>query len=229
MGLQMFWFFKQAIKFFHSKIRHRNNVKFSYSVRIGSPSTFEGMNKLYPGSHFSGSLGFGSYIGNRSEITGKIGRFTSIGTDVKIVWGTHPFTYPYVTTNPTFYSLKKQNGSCFTDTQRFEESLLADKQNSYPVIIGNDCWIGERAMIIGGVEIGDGAMILAGSVVTKNVPAYAIVGGVPAQVIKYRYRKETVDFLLGFEWWNKDVTWLKDNVELMNDIRSLESKYDNRV
>ena len=225
----MFWFFKQAIKFFHSKIKYRKFVKFSYSVAIGSPSTFEGMNKLYPRAYFSGSLGFGSYIGNRSEITGKVGRFTSIGTDVKIVWGTHPFTYPYVTTSPAFFSLKKQNGASFTTVKRFDESLLVDKQNNYPVIIGNDCWVGERVMIIGGVKVGDGAMILAGAVVTKDVPSYAIVGGVPAQVLKYRYSKQTVDFLLGFEWWNKDLAWLKENVELMNDIQSLESKYANRI
>ncbi|WP_220465198.1 MULTISPECIES: CatB-related O-acetyltransferase [unclassified Colwellia] len=214
--------------FIHSKVKHRKLVIFSYSVSIGTQSTFEGMNKLYPNAHFSGNLGFGSYIGNRSDITGKVGRYTSIGTDVKVIWGTHPYTYPYATTSPAFFSIKKQNGASFTNIQRFEESLLVDKQNNYPVKIGNDCWIGERVMIVGGVEIGDGVMILAGAVVTKDVPAYSIVGGVPAKFLKYRYTKETIKFLLEFEWWNRDSAWLKVNVGLMNDIHSLESKYTNK-
>jgi acetyltransferase-like isoleucine patch superfamily enzyme len=213
--------------FIHSKVKHRKLVIFSYSVSIGAHSAFEGMNKLYPNAHFSGDLGFGSYIGNRSNITGKVGRYTSIGTDVKVIWGTHPYTYPYATTSPAFFSLKKQNGASFTNIQRFEESLFVDKKNNYPVKIGSDCWIGERVMIIGGVEIGDGVMILAGAVVTKDVPAYSIVGGVPAQFVKYRYTKETIKFLLEFEWWNRDSAWLKENVGLMNDIHSLESKYTN--
>lgn len=67
--------------------------------------------------------------------------------------------------------------------------------------IGNDVWIGERSVIMGGVKIGDGAIVALGAVVTKDVPPYAIVGGVPAKVLKYRFSKEIIDELLEIKWW----------------------------
>ena len=90
--------------------------------------------------------------------------------------------------------------------------------------IGNDVWIGENVFFQGGVIIGDGAVVLAGAVVTKNVPPYAIVGGVPAKVLKYRYDEETIKFLLGFKWWDKDVNWLRDNWQLLCDIDKLKNE-----
>lgn len=69
-------------------------------------------------------------------------------------------------------------------------------------IIGNDVWIGFGATVLNGVTIGDGAIIAAGAVVTKDVPPYAIVGGNPAHVIKYRFSKEVVEKLLALQWWN---------------------------
>lgn len=69
------------------------------------------------------------------------------------------------------------------------------------VIIGNDVWIGSRSTILAGVNIGNGAIIGSGSVVTKDVPPYAIVGGVPAKVIRYRHDPETIERLLRTEWW----------------------------
>ena len=71
-----------------------------------------------------------------------------------------------------------------------------------PVQIGNDVWIGARATILDGVKIGDGAVIAAGAVVTKDVPSYAIVGGVPAKVIKYRFDENRIKELLVEQWWN---------------------------
>jgi acetyltransferase-like isoleucine patch superfamily enzyme len=205
--------------------KYRKVVEFTFSVNIGRSTVFEGMNKLHPKSSFTGKLGFGSYIGPKSQIAGIIGRYTSIGPNVKVIQGTHPYTYPFVTTSPAFYSLAKQNGSTFTDVQRFDEHLIFDKNNNYAVKIGNDCWIGERAMVVGGVQIGDGAVILAGAIVTKDIPAYAIVGGVPAKILRYRYRIDSIDFLLKFKWWNKELQWLQDNVELMNNMEKLENAY----
>ena len=94
--------------------------------------------------------------------------------------------------------------------------------NNYPVVIGNDCWIGDGVSIIGGVKIGDGAVILAGAIVTKDIPPYAIVGGIPAQIIKYRYSEQDINFLLKFQWWNKDPKWLNNNSELFLDIEKLK-------
>ena len=82
----------------------------------------------------------------------------------------HPFQAPYVTTCPMFYSTLRQNGYTFADRNTFVETKVYTR-------IGNDVWIGQNVFMTGGLTIGDGAVILAGSVVTKDVPPYAIMGG----------------------------------------------------
>lgn len=160
-------------------------------------------------------MGYGSYIGPYCEITANIGRFTSIAPYVKTNSGIHPYTYPYVTTCPMFFSTRKQNGYTFADKMMYNE--FAEKPE-----IGNDCWIGENVFIAGGIKISDGAVALAGSVITKDVPPYAIVGGVPAKVLKYRYDEKTIEFLLEYKWWNKGADWLKDNWLLLCNIDELK-------
>lgn len=221
----MFRFLKKTLKFLYHKIKYGRLVKFDFSVNISNGAIFEGMNKLHPKSYFGGRLGYGSYIGPSSNILGNIGKYTSIAPDVKVLNGKHPYTTPFVSTNPAFFSLRKQNGSTFTTKQRFNELLYMDKEKTYSVVIGNDCWIGERVLIIGGVTVGDGAVILAGAVVTKDVPPYAIVGGVPSKILKYRYDEDTIAFLLKFKWWDKDLVWLKENIDAMNDIDLLKKKF----
>lgn len=83
----------------------------------------------------------------------------------------------------------------------------------------------QDVFICGGVEISDGAIVLAGAVVTKDVPPYAIVGGVPAKVIRFRYDEETIQFLLHIKWWNNDIEWFKKNWRLLNDINKLKEYY----
>ena len=75
-------------------------------------------------------------------------------------------------------------------------------------------WIGNNATIMSGVKVGDGAIIAAGAIVTHDVPSYAIVAGVPAKVIKYRFGMDTISLLEKIEWWNKDINWIKNNKEL---------------
>ena len=90
------------------------------------------------------------------------------------------------------------------------------------VEIGSDCWIGQRCFLVGGIKIGHGAVVLAGAVVTKDVPPYAIVGGVPAKILRYRYDEDTINFLLDTCWWNKPIEWLQFHWEALNNIDILK-------
>lgn len=203
------------IRYWQTKFRFGADVDFFLSTRIGKLSKFEGANKIGRNSSFFGEMGFGSFIGWNSELTAKIGRFTSIAPWVRSNHGIHPVTYPYATTCPMFFSKSKQNGFSFTSENRFIEC-------KEPVKIGNDVWIGENVFLVGGITIHDGAVVLAGACVTKDVPPYAIVGGVPAVILKYRYTEDDIKFLLDFQWWNKDIKWIQDNYELLLDIERLK-------
>lgn len=112
----------------------------------------------------------------------------------------------------------KQAGFSFVEENKFNE--VKKVNDDYFIVVGNDVWIGDRVLIMGGVTIGDGACIAAGSVVTKDVEPYSIVGGVPARVIKYRFTEEQRNYLIDFKWWNKGNEWLKQNVDYMSDIDS---------
>ena len=198
---------------FHKKLRLLSSCSISFE------SDFEGANKIYPHTSFSGKMGYGSYIGPNCDIKATIGRFTSIAPFVRTNLGIHPITFPYATTSPMFFSNKRQTGETFADRLMFDETRP-------PTIIGNDVWIGENVFFAGGLTIGDGAVVLAGAVVTKDIPPYAIVGGIPAKVIKYRFDEETITFLLNLRWWDMDVSWLKEHWELLCDINKLKSYFN---
>lgn len=153
-------------------------------------------------------------------IAQSIGRYCSINGTSKI-WNnhsmdcitTHPFLdeFPFMTLENfekhekliKKYGIHKQNAV-------FQNSEIRDNK---PVIIGNDVWIGANVSILPGVTIGDGAVVATGSVVTKDVAPYAIVGGVPAKLIKYRFDKEKIDKLLMIQWWNWTEEEIEDNLE----------------
>ena len=93
--------------------------------------------------------------------------------------------------------------------------------DSRSAIIGNDVWMGEDVKILEGVRIGDGAIVATGAVVTKDVPPYAIVGGVPAKIIRYRFEEEQTAYLQQLQWWNKDTAWLEHHAQEFADIKEL--------
>ena len=95
----------------------------------------------------------------------------------------------------------------------FQANIFKSSKNAYEkvgdTVIGDDVWIGSEAMIMAGVTIGSGAVVAARAVVTKDVPPYAVVGGNPAQVIKYRFDEETIAKLLMLKWWD----WAEEAVK----------------
>ena len=148
----------------------------------------------------SSSIGSFSYIGCYCYITrAKIGRYVSIANNVSIGQGEHDLSR--ISTSSLFYKTPWE-----TLTQGVCE-------------IGNDVWIGVDAVILRGVSIGDGAVIAANAVVTKDVPPFAIVGGVPAKVLKYRFDPDTCRVISSSQWWNKSPAEAKQihvQLEAMN-------------
>ena len=187
-------------------------------------SKLEGYNKIHDNSVFKGFLGKYSYIGANSHISAKIGRFCSIGASVKTVCAFHPVD-GFVSTHPCFYSMNKQSFVTFVEKQLYDEWKTLPNLD-VPVEIGNDVFIGEGALLIGNIIIGDGAVIASGAVVTKDVPPYCIVAGNPAKLIRKRFDDETIEKLLLFKWWDKDEKWLKQNVHIMSDIKNFLDYYD---
>lgn len=138
-----------------------------------------------------------------------IGRFCSIGPDCRIGLGRHP-TDTFVSTHPIFFSTQKQAQITFADRDYFVEYEEIE--------IGNDVWIGTGAVVVDGVNIGDGAIVAASSVVTRSVPPYAIVGGVPARVIRFRFEKDQISQLLEEQWWKRDPERLKAQFKKFHNI-----------
>ena len=158
-------------------------------------SNFSGYNRVGPRVVVcDSSVGMGTYFAPDSEIIrSSIGKFCSVGQYV-LIGGMDNHPINRVSTHPAFYSNLMQSNITFFVDNDFDEEL--------PTQVGNDVWIGARATILSGVIIGDGAVIAAGAVVVKDVPPYAVVGGVPARVIKYRFDDQTIKNLLAIKWWD---------------------------
>lgn len=192
---------------------------------LGPDSFFEGCNRIGEKSTFHGSMGYGSYIGRSSQIDATIGRYCCISDRVYIVSGTHP-TAKFVSVHPAFYSTQKQSGFSYVQENSFNENLKNPVDNKTAVYIGNDVWIGCDVTLLGGISIGDGAIIAAGSLVQRDVEPYTIVGGVPTKPIRKRFSEEQIAFLRSFNWWEKDIEWIQENSEYFQDIESLMKRYN---
>lgn len=130
------------------------------------------------------------YVANPKQTV--IGSFTSIGSRVRIGHGTHP--QDYLSTSPYLY-LDRLGYKTEQTVSHNEWEELA------PVWIGSDVWIGDEVIIKNGVRIGHGAIVGAKALITKDVPPYAVVAGVPAQILRYRFPAEIIKKLLRLKWW----------------------------
>lgn len=158
-------------------------------------SSIHRTSKVEAGSQFiNSSMDRYSFCGYDCKILNcNIGAFCSIADGVIIGGAQHPIEW--ASTSPVFYRGRDSVAKKFSEFER---------PKSKRTTIGNDVWIGDRALIKGGVEIGDGAIIGMGSVVTKNVGAYEIWAGNPAKLIRKRFDDNTVQELLNSDWWNLD-------------------------
>jgi acetyltransferase-like isoleucine patch superfamily enzyme len=154
---------------------------------------------------YDSKIGAYTYIGPKSEIvSADVGKFCSIAQNCYIGLASH--SIKNISTSPIFTSKKNGTGHTWTDHNYFTETSR--------VIIGNDVWIGVHVTIIGGIKIGNGAIIGTGSIVTKDIPDYAVAAGVPAKVIKYRFENNIVEKLLQLKWWELPEELLRKNIEI---------------
>lgn len=182
-------FIKKVLTYFLTAPEKKENVLLTGFSRGLQNVTFEGKNAVPDRCNFSGTItiGYGTTLGYNNFMHGDIflGKYCQIGADVAIHTTNHPVNYLSTYINKTLF-----NGE------------LSRQKKIKKAVIGNDVWIGHNAIIVGNVRIGNGAIIASGSVVTKDVEAYSIVGGVPAKLIRKRFSGSIIAEIEALKWWD---------------------------
>lgn len=205
---------KKGLYFFLNTPSINDDVLLSGFSRGLQNVVFEGKNAVPDRCNFSGkiSLGYATTLGYNNFLHGNIiiGKYCQLGADVAIHTTNHPTSYLTTYINQNLF-----NGEL--------KSLKEVKK----VIIGHDVWIGHNVIVVGNVTIGNGAVLAAGSVVTKDVAPYAIVGGVPAKEIKKRFSDTIIKEIEELQWWNKSEPELEELKPLfVKDFSNLKSIYE---
>lgn len=189
-----------------------------YPSAKGTGTLFKGHNTLFSGvCCIDCEMGEYSYVQKDSFLyRTRVGKFCSIADHVQTGFGNHPTQM--VSTWPGFYydTTPELKFTFHRGAPVFNVFRMAG-DDGFLVEIGNDVWIGSNVLIMDGVRIGDGAVIAAGAVVTKDVEPYAIYGGVPAKLIRYRFPQEEIESLLRLKWWDRDIEWIEKNYHLFKD------------
>lgn len=191
------------IKYFLSKVIKKSRLN---AVRF---SIVHSTSKLESGTSFiSSNMDRHSFCGYDCDISNAdIGSFVSIASGVVIGGGRHPMEW--VAMSPVFYEGR--------DSVK-EKFSIHKREHPKRVIIENDVWIGRSAIVLPGRKVGHGAVVGAGAVVTKDVPAYAIVAGNPARIIRYRFEESIIQRLLKTRWWEFADDRLHDLGPYFNDV-----------
>jgi chloramphenicol O-acetyltransferase type B len=198
-----------AYKQHYNKFKTR--VKSYIYKRLNRTSSFGFRTVLFKRCHIINStIGKYTYFAGKADIhNATIGSFCSIADGVKIGVGAHPIHF--MSTHPVFYSEKTIFPYNFLSHQAL--SNIKNIEESRHIKIGHDVWIGTNAIVLDGITIGNGAVIGAGAVVTKDVKDYAIVGGVPAAVIKYRNSPGKINGTTN--WWELELEQLVSFLEAL--------------
>jgi acetyltransferase-like isoleucine patch superfamily enzyme len=155
----------------------------------------------YYASHWIGAFGFGSYSNSRVWSASPVGRYCSIAGNLRVMDGDHPLDR--FTTHPLTYL------PAFAPGRAAQRALGGGAPPPPPVpfaqkphpVIGDDVWIGQDVLLARGIRLGSGCVVAAGAVVTRDVPPYAIVAGVPARLLRYRFPEPLVAEMLRLRWW----------------------------
>jgi len=190
------------------------NVRIEFGAEIDTRTSLGEYVGVRRRASISGSdIGRYSYIGEDCLIANaQIGSFCSIAPGVTIGGGTHP-SRDWVSTAPVFYGMQEsRQEACFVSKTLFDGNCRT--------VIGHDVWIGFGAIILPGVTLGNGVIVGAGAVVTKSVPDYQIVAGIPAKCIRDRFAADEIAWLQETQWWN----WSEEKLRQMApDFRSVEA------
>jgi chloramphenicol O-acetyltransferase type B len=213
-----FGFFKKALEIANEGARDiENKIRFKNNI-IDKGCCIDDKSILHPNVHLlensiinNSEINSYTYLGKNCLVqSASIGKFCSIANDVCIGLGKHPINN--FSTATLFYRKINTLNINLID----KEPDFAEHEN---IFIGHDVWIGLGAIILDGVTIGHGAVIASNAVVSKDVPPYAIVGGVPAKIIKYRFEEKKIKYLLHSKWWNMDLVEIKENMNFLNQIK----------
>ncbi len=201
---KIIYFWSKLFKKLHSKAIKNSYVHPSSKIEAGSEIVNSNFKKH-------------SFCGYYCEIINTdIGSFSSIANHVVIGGGMHPIDW--VSTSPVFYAGKDSVKEKFSEFER---------PKPLRTYVGNDVWIGERAIIKQGVKIGTGSIIGMGSVVVKDVPPYTIVGGCPAKIIRKRFSESITKDLLNSSWWDLPESSLRNSAKFIKSpelfLKSLNS------
>ena len=173
-----------------------------YNDFVNDPWDFEKNNVLY------------RYPINGDKL--KVGKFCSIACGAKFL---------FTSANHTMHSISTYPFPIFFEEWGLDVTNITSAwDNKGDIVIGNDVWIGYEAIVLSGVTIGDGAIIGTRAVVTKDVPPYTIVGGIPAKPIRKRFSDEVISKLLELQWWNWPENRIKENIDVIQSGRIKDLK-----